>query len=220
MSCINCGPLEGGSIITIIEPQSPFCQDCGDDYRCLDKLDSLCVIYHQRDVTLPTKLENLGLPSGSTLEVILEAIDDLIGTQFNIPLTVVDSSSVNLTSSGAAGHTLKADVLVSATAGNTLQVNSDGLYASGASDGKVKVNAGDSLDYLVNQVIGGTDGIVAVSTGVSSGLLQVSPSINMTALIGALASNQLFINAVCAIVQTCLGHCATIASIETSIVNP
>lgn len=44
------------------------------------------------------------------------------------PLTVVDSSTVDLTNSGELGHTVTAVVKVSAAAGNRMSTNVDGLY--------------------------------------------------------------------------------------------
>ena len=44
------------------------------------------------------------------------------------PLTVVDSPTVELSSSGEAGHTVTAAVKVSAGAGNKIIINQDGLY--------------------------------------------------------------------------------------------
>ena len=48
------------------------------------------------------------------------------------PLAVNDTATVDLTASGTDNHTLQADVKVSATAGNTLAVNADGLYVPAA----------------------------------------------------------------------------------------
>lgn len=49
-------------------------------------------------------------------------------TAAETPLTVTDSSSVDFTSSGVAGHSLTAVVKVSALAGNAVVVNADGIY--------------------------------------------------------------------------------------------
>lgn len=45
------------------------------------------------------------------------------------PLTVVDTATVDLTSSGAFGHTLQADVKISAFPGNEIVALVDGIYA-------------------------------------------------------------------------------------------
>lgn len=44
------------------------------------------------------------------------------------PLTVVDTASVNLTASGIINHTIQADVSISATVGNQIVINPDGLF--------------------------------------------------------------------------------------------
>ena len=46
------------------------------------------------------------------------------------PLTVVDSSTVNLSNSGTADHTLTANVIVSSAIGNQLQVTPEGLFVA------------------------------------------------------------------------------------------
>lgn len=44
------------------------------------------------------------------------------------PITVIDTTTVNLTVSGVNNHTLQADVIVSPDAGNTIEVHPNGLY--------------------------------------------------------------------------------------------
>jgi hypothetical protein len=46
------------------------------------------------------------------------------------PITPVDTNTVDLSVSGQYNHTLKADVKVSNASGNSLTINSDGLYCS------------------------------------------------------------------------------------------
>lgn len=46
------------------------------------------------------------------------------------PITPVDSGSVDLTVTGTSGHTLRADVVISSTAGNGLVLLPDGLYSA------------------------------------------------------------------------------------------
>lgn len=46
----------------------------------------------------------------------------------NIPLSVIDTATIDLTTSGAAAHTLQADVKVSTATGNAILINSDGLF--------------------------------------------------------------------------------------------
>jgi hypothetical protein len=75
------------------------------------------------------------------------------------PLTVTDSSTVDLTSSGTAGHNVTAVVKVSATAGNVLAVNADGLFVPAAAAGV------DTNWKLPNSP---ADGALLLSTGVGS----------------------------------------------------
>jgi hypothetical protein len=224
--CIHCDS-EGNSII-ITEAQIPYCEQCGDENSvCIEKLDGKCVVYHYRDITLPSKLVNLGLASGVDFETIVERIDDLIGNSSNISLTAVDSDSINLTTSGAAGHTLKADIILSTDTGNLLEIRSTGLFATDTRDGKVRVSSTDAPDYLINQIVGGTDSIVSNSVFDDNGLLTIQPSIDMDCLAAALCSstaflscliNQLansddFTDLICSIVQICQGRCPIISDI-------
>lgn len=82
------------------------------------------------------------------------------GTQ--TPITVVDSSTVDLTASGTNNSTLTAAVKVSATSGNTITVNSDGLFvAAGA------VTTGNLLGDNTASVATGTARLVGGNATVS-----------------------------------------------------
>ena len=50
------------------------------------------------------------------------------------PITIADTASIDLASSGVNGHTLQADAKISAAAENVLQVNLDGLYVPRGAD--------------------------------------------------------------------------------------
>lgn len=63
----------------------------------------------------------------------------------NVPLTVIDTASVNLTNSGIDGHTIQADVKVSTTAGNQVSINPDGLYV--ATPTAVSVQDSSTIDF-------------------------------------------------------------------------
>jgi hypothetical protein len=214
-TCQDCEPINGGGVITITEAQQPFCDQCGDDASCDEKMDSACVVYHLDFPEKANLIYHLGLGNGATAEQIFEALSGLIGNQLNIPLTVVDSSSIDLTSSGAANHTLKADVILSPDTGNILSIKSNGLFASASSDGRVKVNADDSLDYLINQVVGGTDGVVSISTVLTAGMVQFLPNIDIAALIEVISTTEEFHELVCQIVAECISRCPDINTINT-----
>lgn len=89
------------------------------------------------DYTLPCLRETYTI---NNLEEFAEAVDtrlceiagDITDIEESVatPITVVDTQSVNLTSSGTLSHTIQADVKISANSGNRLSIQSDGLYSS------------------------------------------------------------------------------------------
>lgn len=82
------------------------------------------------------------------------------GTQ--TPITPVDTSTIDLTANGTDNHTLTAAVKVSATSGNTITVNSDGLFvAAGA------VTTGNLLGDNTVTVATGTSRLVGGNATVS-----------------------------------------------------
>jgi hypothetical protein len=178
---MSCGCND---ITPIPSPSQEPCNPCIQNVKCgTGKMDAECVVYHIDDVE-PTHLINLGIENKTPVSFILEAIDKLLGTNFNTPLTVEQTPSVHLTANGSANHTLKADVILSSKNGNSLIISDDGLYAStSSSDGKVKVNAEDVPAYLENQLNGGTDGIVSVSTVTKDGQVAIIPIISIPNLI-------------------------------------
>lgn len=161
--------------------QQPYCEQCGGDTPCSEIVDSACVIYHPNN-DKPSKLDNLGMPNGASAEEIFEAIDDLIGGN-NIPLTVEDTNTVDLTATGPAKHNLRADVKVSADANNQIEVHVDGLYVGNSNQFKVKVDANDAPDFLENQMTGGTDGIISISVVKEGGMLKIVPNISIDCLL-------------------------------------
>jgi hypothetical protein len=169
------------------ESQEPFCDTCSNDTTCVQKMDSECVIYHM-NTDEPSQLINLRMPNGSTVEAILEKIDSLIGSQFNIPFEPEDTITIKWTPQGAAGHAPKADVIVSPATGNTLVATSQGLFVPG-SDYKVKVDQDDVPQYLEHQILGGTDGIVSNSVQKIGGILHIIPSINLLCLINKIRTD-------------------------------
>lgn len=104
-----------------------LCTDCPPS--CASQFDTDCVVYHPNNDVL-SNLRNLGLPNNQSVTTILEKIDFLIGQNFNINLTVVQSNSITLTATGPALHTLKADVKISPDAGNRLVLHANGLYVA------------------------------------------------------------------------------------------
>ena len=67
----------------------------------------------------------LSATPGNTLSI---QPDGLLSSFAETPLTPVDTQSVNLTATGTSNHTLQADVIISALAGNQVSIAADGLF--------------------------------------------------------------------------------------------
>lgn len=190
---LNCGVCGNDYLRCNCESQQPFCDQCSENQPCSYEVNSKCVTYHPLPTTQPSKLDNLGLPNGSTAETIFEAIDDFLGNSANISITAIDSNTVDITANGLANHTIKADVKVSTDALNQIEIRSNGLYGKIFNpEFLVKVDPTDTADYLEEQIVGGSDGIVSVSVVNTSGLLEVIPEINITSLVTGLCSDSGF----------------------------
>lgn len=101
--------------------------------------------------------------AGNSITVNADGLYAPTATQ--TPLTVTDSSSVDFTASGTDNHTLTATVKVSATAGNSITTNADGIYVATPTQTPLTVNDSTSIDFTAN----GTDnhtltGVVKVSS--------------------------------------------------------
>lgn len=182
--CTDC-PNELSGEVHIGLPQQPYCEQCEGE-RCIEKIDAACVTYHLGRCEVPTTLPNLGIPSCTSLQTILETLDRLLGTSYNIPLEVVDSPTIDFVNYGAAGHTLTGNVKISADAENVLFARANGLYAQDS--GKLRVTAGDGLDYLANQIEPGDDplGIVTLTIEVVGGKIRLTPTLDIAMLCAAL----------------------------------
>lgn len=181
--CIICG--KPSSIQCNCSIPESSCVDCENDNRCTEIIDSVCVIYHY-NTDIPTKLVNLNLPNGTSAEAIFEAIDALIGHQFQTPFTPVDTDTIKWTIGGLYGHSPSANVKISEQSGNTLVENNDGLFVAGDTF-KVKIDDNDVPNYLENKLVGGTDDIVSVSTNKksvgSTNLIEIDPVIDVLSLL-------------------------------------
>lgn len=63
----------------------------------------------------------------TALSTLTTTVDAIVGLS-NVPLTVVDSSSLDFTASGTLNHTLTGVVKISASANNLVSILSDGLF--------------------------------------------------------------------------------------------
>lgn len=90
----------------------------------------------------------------------------------NAELKAYASASIDLRGAGNAGSPLEADVLISATAGNALSINPDGLYV--ATPDAISIDSiGESI--LVSGTATNVNLEVAVATGATGNMLQKSP---------------------------------------------
>lgn len=181
--CFVCGQPD--TVRCNCEVTQPFCDQCGDDSTCIEKINASCVFYHF-NTTTPSGLVNLGIPNNTNIEVILEAIDALIGNSFNVPFTPEDSETIEWTPGGTSGHSPKADVKISPDTNNQAEIRSNGLFVKAYNENYlVKVDADDAPAYLENQVIGGSDpdGIISISIEKENGLLKYIPSLNIQCLL-------------------------------------
>jgi len=89
--------------------------------------------------------------SGNTLVALGDGLYiSQAGSQ--VPITPIDSNSVNLTAFGTLDHTLQADVIISPDAGNALEIRSNGLFAVDASGNTVATTADNGLTKTLNNI--------------------------------------------------------------------
>jgi hypothetical protein len=98
-------------------------------------------------------------------------------TQVQTPITVVDSTTLDLTSSGVDNHTLTGVVKISSTAGNDITSDATGIYSK--SDFTIAGNLGGT-DLINNHetlnIVGGTNsGIISTITGNTATLTLNTP---------------------------------------------
>lgn len=145
----NCNNLPGGSVVVISEPQQPYCEQCGSDI-CVEKIDSSCVIYHINNDS-PTQLVNMNMPNGSTVEEILEAIDNFLAGAASISGTSGTSGV-----SGAAG--------TSGTSGVSGSSGSSGVSGVAGTNGSSGTSGVDGTSGISGTSgVNGTSGINGTS---------------------------------------------------------
>jgi hypothetical protein len=164
--------------------QQPYCDQCDNDSKCVEKVDAQCVIYHFNSQE-PSGLVNLGIPNNTDLETILEAIDDLVANGFNVPFSPTNTDTINWSPGGIANHSPSANVVVSSDPGNEISIRTNGLFAARFNPNYfVKPDAASAPGYLINKLVGDSDaeGIISLNFAMDNGVLKGTPGINLTNL--------------------------------------
>ena len=164
--------------------QQPYCDQCDNNSKCIEKVDAQCVIYHFNSQE-PSGLVNLGIPNNTDLETILETLDSLVGSGFNVAFSPSDTNSLQWSTGGTANHSPSANVRISTDADNDLELRGNGLFGKRFNPNYfVKPDAASAPGYLINKLVGDSDanGIVSLSFAMDAGVLKGTPGINLSTL--------------------------------------
>jgi hypothetical protein len=123
--CQICGYPD--NISCNCETAEPYCDQCGNDNPCEEKMDAQCVFF-DLGCTENDQLPNLGINCNTDLATILHKLDTLVGSNFNIPFEPIETATVRWVAGGAAGHKPRAHVKLSEDAGNAAEEREDGVY--------------------------------------------------------------------------------------------
>lgn len=160
------------------------CEPCSDDFVCKYNFPAKCVI-------VSVALDNIGSDANDNVEHILQLIDALVASSMNITFAGQDTSTIHWTPGGSAGHQPSAAVKVSATAGNVVTINSDGIFVPTpvfVEQFKVKVDNADTPDFLEAQIIGDHDinSYLTIQVNKVAGQLKIKPVFDINALANAI----------------------------------
>ena len=98
----------------------------------------------------------------------------------NVPITPIDSNTVNLTTSGTDNHTLQADVKISPTPGNDLTAIGNGLYIpQQVGDFELIPPAGPGGGTSLTTIINTPSGTVILLANGSASITNPSPTLPM-----------------------------------------
>ena len=181
----------------------PCEQNSSCDEGCpIENFDACCVQY--KGETLP----NTPINTGDTLCEILEKLDAVTFTETTFSANSTDS--IVGTPNGIKGHSPFYHARLNPI-DNAITVDSNGLKVSLSQilQGKVKVNSGDTLDYLENQLSCGSqqDGlgneIVKVCPQSIGGVIYLVPTINKTNLLNWIKDE------LCSVVSECIPEVQT-----------
>lgn len=171
--------------------------------------DTDCVQYTGID------LPNIDTATGDYLTEILQKLNLLDFGE--TPFSANSTNSIYAVGGGVLGHSPKYYLRLNPSANNAASITTNGLFipANTGGDGKVKVNAADTRDYLENQLGIADDGLVllTVTPTKASGKIQFVPSIDFTVLMDKINEyKELF----CSIISDCIPHSGTTTTTSTT----
>lgn len=172
----------------------PFCDQCGSDNDCVEKMDAKCVFYHWK-CDDPGRLANLDINCNTDLETILEKLDTLVGNSFNIPFEGQETPTIRWVVDGPAGHKPYAHVKISEDAGNIAEERPDGIYVP-------ETEIPDPPDPVPPVFVDETnDCISIIVTTDEEGRFHITPSLDITCLLNKIRDENLA--EFCALVDDC-----------------
>lgn len=126
MSCSKCNR---NTCNCIISQEAINCDPCTQSTYCPEKIDTDCVYYHLCKPKDPSKLTCLGLPSNTSLTLILEEIDKrLCGFIGTFGIIGQDTNTVDTTVTSALNiYTIKSDVRIDPASTLPYSISAAGL---------------------------------------------------------------------------------------------
>jgi hypothetical protein len=180
------------------------CFPCNQGNSCeegciIENFDACCVQYKGEP------LENLNIDTNDTL---CEALVKLNELSFSETLFSANSTnSIIGAPNGLFGHSPFYHVRLNPNINQAITVSSQGLFVDKSQflEGKVKVNASDTLDYLQNQLFPGSDGnnIITITPTVIGGGIYLVPSLNKANLLNWIKDD------LCNLVSDCIPAAGT-----------
>lgn len=176
--------------------QNTGCQDCPPECNCT----SNDVVYNGSDDTCT------GVKYNSKLTEVLTKI---VTFAKNKIFSIVGSKSIKATEIiSNCTKSVGLEVVISNDSDNKLSIRNNGLYASGSSeyipDYKVKVDTDDTPDFLEAQITGAENGVVKVDVANTNGLLTVTPTLDIDALLDQIKIT--YGDKFCELVASCINY--------------
>lgn len=189
--CFICGQPE--TVRCSCQVTQPFCDQCGDDINCAEKINAECVFFHFNCVN-QGGLPNLGINCNTDLDTILHILDDLVGNSLNIPFEGQESNSIAWVPNGPAGHKPQANVKISADPGNITEIRDDGIFTP-------ETDIPEPVPPVFTTPV--TNDCISLNTSIDeeTGEITITPSLNILCLINKIRDEHL--EEFCALIDDC-----------------